>query len=195
MLCEKLQREGRVETPLGVFRIKNRPKPKHVERFGHIVTLNRFRRVVFKQSSELTAALRLPDPKGVPMPQSNVPDQLVCEECGSLVFNEAEFREYLRDWSSATPGADLRPISPDPIHTLVCLCGNPILPGRLRGYGNQRFVARFRKSFAKATEYRERLRATNAKLDKRYASKEQEKRLEERVAKLEQIVDCSKKPR
>lgn len=54
-----------------------------------------------------------------------------CPRCGSTYFVEAEYRQYIRAYSSA-PGGELCTES-SAIQVRVCMCGNPVLWGPLKG--------------------------------------------------------------
>jgi nucleoid DNA-binding protein len=156
-MIQHLKVSGELETLLGKFAIKNRPPQKKVKRFGREVILNQQpKRVAFRLEKTLQTALSASQ-KEIPMPESKVPDPLRCLKCGSLEFTEGKFRQYRNDWYSSMPGGDLRPVTKSPMRTLVCLCGNPILPGRLRGYGNPELVRNFQQSFEVARQYRDLL--------------------------------------
>jgi hypothetical protein len=89
----------------------------------------------------------------------------------------------------ARRGGDIIPVSENPIRTLVCLCGNPILPRRLRS-GDLRDYQSFQKSFESARQYRERTNpeAILRKIAEPCASKSQHDELAERIAKMETIL-------
>jgi hypothetical protein len=57
---------------------------------------------------------------------TGVDQQLCCEKCGSVYFQEAEFKEYYAGMYSATPGEELHPISGPQVPVRVCLCGHPM---------------------------------------------------------------------
>jgi hypothetical protein len=80
------------------LRIARRPKPKKVRRFGRPVTLNQNRkRVGFRTAPELKTALQSVHQEKPPMPELSFPNQLKCDECGSLEFFEAEFHQYVKE--------------------------------------------------------------------------------------------------
>jgi hypothetical protein len=148
--------------------------------------------VAFKRSKSLKAALRSEPRQEVVMPQTRNPKQLRCEVCGSIEFTEAEFRRYLRDPYASMPGGDLVQLNKDPetggdlvMRGLICLCGNPILPGRLR---RQAVPDResFWKSYQAARRYRDTQlpQALERELTDRYVSKQKYDRLAERVDNL-----------
>ena len=127
---------GIAKTPLGVFEIRRRPPERKVIRLGRKQKFNtKPKRVVFRASRELLAACNRSMPEKIPVPNMKIqpihPNQLQCEKCGSSHFVEAQFKQY-RPQYSASPGGDISPISENPVRALVCLCGQPILPGRLR---------------------------------------------------------------
>jgi nucleoid DNA-binding protein len=189
-MIKHLKVAGELETLLGKFDIKDRPPQKKVKRFDREVTLNRqSKRVAFRLEKTLKAALQSAPQKEIPMPESKVSDPLRCQECGSLEFTEAKFRQYRDAWYSSMPGGDLRPVTESPLRTLVCLCGNPIQPGRQRGYGNPELVRSFQPSFEVARRYRNVL----GRIRDAFATKQQYDHLAERIAKLERMLQRPKK--
>ena len=192
-LSQHLQFGGELKTLLGKFHIKRRPQPKQLERFGRTVTINQQpKRVAFQLDRQLKAALQ--SAPEIPMPETEVYDPLRCEKCGSLEFTEARFHQYTRDFYAAMPGGDLVPATETPIRTLVCLCGNPVLPGSLRFYSGPELVSSFKASFAVAQQYREtQLPAMVGKLAERFARKHQHDSLAERITNLERMLQDSEK--
>jgi nucleoid DNA-binding protein len=199
IMIEELQLGDTVEEELlGTFKIVRRPPEKQLVRFGRRVTVNQqLKRVAFKRSKSLKAALRSEPRQEVVMPQTRNPKQLRCEVCGSIEFTEAEFRRYLRDPYASMPGGDLVQLNKDPetggdldMRALICLCGNPILPGRLR---RQTVPDResFWRSYQAARRYRDTQlpQALERELTDRYVSKQEYDRLAERVANLAWIVE------
>jgi nucleoid DNA-binding protein len=187
---EALQTGETVETVVGEFHIRRRPEPKELRRLGRTVIINQQpNRVAFTVEPGLRSRLRVTSNKEVSLPQPNVPNPLRCDKCGSLEFAQVEFHQYHRDWYSSTPGGDLRPATDTPIFTLVCLCGNPILPGRLRNCGGAQQARSFRESFERAREYREsQLPAISNKLTAGFASS-----ILQRITALESILKARKK--
>jgi nucleoid DNA-binding protein len=190
-----LQDGGMVTTPLGIFKVVRRPPERTLTRLGQQRTFNtKPKRVAFRPSRELRDACNRSIPTEIPVPKVNIqpihPDQLQCEKCGSTHFVEGQFKQYLPQYSAA-PGGDISPISENSIRALVCLCGNPIPPGRQRRDDpNPGDYKSFQKSLEDAWQYRER---TSPQLILRavlelYASKPQHDVLAERIAKLETIL-------
>ncbi len=90
-------------------------------------------------------------------PKESSPDQVCCEQCGSVYFAQSEFRQYRYQYG-ALPGGDLSPVTEDPIRVLVCICGNPMEQGTLRRWSIPRALRpHFQKSFEAARRYREGL--------------------------------------
>ena len=116
------------------------------------------------------------------------PNQLQCEKCGSSHFVEADFKQY-RPQPSSYPGGDISPISENPVRALVCLCGQPILPGRLRSQAAGDYK-NFQKSFEAARQYRENMSPETVlrRIAELYASKPQHDVLAERIGNLETIL-------
>jgi hypothetical protein len=117
------------------------------------------------------------------------PDQLQCEKCGSSYFVEGHFKQY-RPQYSASPGGDLSPLSENPVRALVCVCGHPIVPGRLRSQAPGDYKS-FEKSLEAARQYRERTNpeAILRRIVELYATKSQHDELAERINKLETILN------
>jgi hypothetical protein len=79
-------------------------------------------------------------------------EQLCCEVCGSVEFLEAEFKQY-RKLPSSLPGGDLSAITEGGIRVQICMCGNPIEPGRLRRSIRRADRESFQKSFEGARQW------------------------------------------
>ena len=201
-----LRRGEIVKTPLGVLQVVFGPKPHKRQRWGKNQVLYRQRKkIVFRPGPDLLAACNPPHPKEVPVPDVNVPggslgrtprgvpsQQLLCEKCGSSYFMEAEFRQY-RKRPSSMPGGDLLTNSEnDPIRMLVCMCGNPIQPGKQRRplSISREEDANFQKSAEAARQYREvaHPQAIIGSLSQSFASKGAHDRLAGRIANLEGIL-------
>jgi nucleoid DNA-binding protein len=189
-MIQALQDGGNVETPLGVFKFGRRPPERKPFRLGRWRKFNtQSRKVVFRASKELLACCNRSIPGEIPVPNVNIqPNQLQCEKCGSTHFVEGHFKQY-RPQYSASAGGDISPVSENPIRALVCLCGNPILPGRLRS-GTLSDYASFQKSFEAARQYQERTNpeAILRRIAEPCASKWQHNELAERIAKMETIL-------
>jgi nucleoid DNA-binding protein len=193
-IIDELQDGGMVKAPLGIFESVRRPPERTLLRLGRSSKFNtQPKRVVFRPSPELLAACHRSIPTEVPVPKVNIqpihPDQLQCEKCGSSHFEEGHFKQY-RPQYSASPGADISPISEDPVRALVCVCGHPILPGRLRSQALGDYKS-FEKSLEAARQYRERTNpeAILRRIVELYASKSQHDELAERINKLETILN------
>jgi nucleoid DNA-binding protein len=184
---------GIAETPLGVFKSVRRPAESEFFRLGRSCKFNTQRkRVVFRPSPGLQAACNRSIPTEVPVPKVNIqpihPNQLQCEKCGSSHFVEGHFKQY-RQYYSASPGADISPITEDPVRALVCTCGHPIPPGQLRSYRCD--DTSFRRSLEAARQYRERTNpeAILRRIVEPYATRSQHDELVERINKLETILN------
>ena len=195
-MIKELQDGGNVETPLGVFQFGRRPRERTLRRFGKDVKINtRSKKVVFRISRELRDACNRSIPTEIPVPNVNIqPNQLQCEKCASTHFVEGHFKQYRKHFS-ASPGGDISPVSESPIRTLVCLCGNPILPGRLRSVALSDYQS-FHKSFEAARQYRELTNpeAILRRIAEPCASKWQHDELAERIAKMETILKKLPRP-
>jgi nucleoid DNA-binding protein len=191
-IIDELKDGGIAETPLGVFETRRRPKERMLKRLGRWRMFNTTKRAVFRPSRELRAACNRSIPTEIPVPDVNIqpiqPNQLQCEKCGSTHFVEGHFKQY-RPQYSASPGGDISPLTEDPIRTLICLCGHPILPGRLRSYTPADYSS-FRKSFEAARQNRESTRpeAILQRVAEIYASKPQLEDLANRITSLETIL-------
>jgi nucleoid DNA-binding protein len=192
---------GIVETPLGVFEYGRRPPERTLFRLGRERKFNtQLKKVVFRPSREVRDRCNRSVQMEIPVPYVNIqplqPNQQQCEKCGSTYFVEAQFRQYL-PYYSASPGGDIISFSEDPIRALVCLCGNPIPPGRLRRDApNPGDYKSFRKSFVAALQYRESTNpeAILRRIAEIYANKPQHDELAERIAKLETILKALPRP-
>jgi nucleoid DNA-binding protein len=188
-----------VETPMGVFRVTYGPQPR--EQFGlgrQQLLYRRPRKIAFNPSPQLLEVCDETRPtEAVPkensMPAVNVPNnQYCCEQCGSSYFVEGQFRRY-RKMSSSLPGGDLSPVTEDPVRALVCICGHPINPGKLRRQSIAREDhASFQKSFAAAWVYRQSKhpQAIIGRLSQSFAGKEAYERLANQIANLEAILQA-----
>ncbi len=188
-----------VETPVGVFRITRGPQPRKQFGLGRQQLLYRLpKKVVFKPSPQLLAVCDETSPTAaVPkensVPAVNVPDnQYCCEQCGSSYFVEGQFRQY-RKMSSSLPGGDLSPITEVPVRALVCICGHPINPGKLRRQSIAREDhASFQKSFAAAWGYRQsrQPQAFIGRLSQDFTGRDEYQRLANQIANLEAILQA-----
>jgi hypothetical protein len=130
------------------------------------------------------------DPYQREIPMPDIPNQLRCEKCGSTHFVETDFKQYLPQYSSA-PGGDINSLADKPVKVLVCLCGRPVLPGRLRRDVHSVDENKsFQKSFEAARQFRERMspEAVLRRIAEPYASKPQHDELAERIAHMETIL-------
>ncbi len=217
VMIEELQDGGKVvvENLLGKFKVVRRPAARRLVRFGREVTVNQQpKRVAFQMDRSLRGPLpSLSASEEVRLPEAMDPKQLRCERCGSLEFTEAQYKQFLAEFSSASPGGDLISRTEDPFRALVCLCGHPVMPGWLRTPRPPIPVpiraarpvmeaarASFRQSFEAARRHRETVLAQQAVLEQdrearlveRYASKEQYDALAERVENLERMLAASR---
>jgi len=139
--AEGLKRDGELQvSPLGVFKIEH-CSPQYRKRFGREQVLYRLPRIRFEPDRKLVRDLNFGF-KQIGLPQqtssrenrtSMAKEQVVCKVCGSSVFTEGEFWQWLVA-SDTRPGADLNRRSENPGRILVCLCGNPIRPGKFRNF-------------------------------------------------------------
>ena len=195
-----IRRAEVVETPVGVFRATCGPQPRQQFVLGRqqLLLYRRLRKVAFRPSRQLLEACNeTSTPAAVPkensVPAVIVPNnQCCCEQCGSSYFAEGQFRRY-RKISSSLPGGDLSPVTEDPVRALVCICGHPINPGKLR---RQRIAredrASFQKSFAAAWVYRQSKhpQAIIGRLSQGFTGKEEYERLANQIANLEAILQA-----
>ena len=192
-IIDGLQDGGKAETPLGVFAVVPGPGARKLFRLGRWRRVyTKPKRVAFRPSRELLAACHrsISVPKEIPVPVSDAntkTNQQLCEKCGSSHFEEAEFRQYRQQYS-ASPGGDISPHTESPIRALVCVCGQPILPGRLRSCAPGDYTS-FQKSFEVARQYRESTspEAILGAIAELFARKPQHDELAERITKLQEI--------
>jgi len=91
---------------------------------------------------------------------------------------------------SSVPGGDASAVT-DPILVLICMCGHPVLPGRLRISIGAVERASFQQSFDAAVKWRESVRpeaVVQQLCSKGFATKQEYATLVERIANLEAIV-------
>jgi hypothetical protein len=188
-----------VETPVGVFRATCGPQTR--EQFGlgrQQLLYRRPRKIAFRPSLQLLEACdktksNCAVPKENSVPAVNVPNnQYCCEQCGSSYFVEGQFRRY-RKMSSSLPGGDLSPVTEDPVRALVCICGHPINPGKLRRLSIAREDhASFQRSFAAAWGYRQskQPQAIIDRLSQGFTGREEYQRLANQIANLEAILQA-----
>jgi nucleoid DNA-binding protein len=193
-ITEWLKDGGFAKTPLGVFKAVRRPPKRTLVRLGHLQNFNmQPQRIAFRISRELQEACNQSIQKEISVPIAHVnikSNQQQCEKCGSTHFVEAQFRQYRPQYSAAV-GGDISPITENPVRALVCLCGHPVLPGRLRkdapGVDDPKS---YQKSLEAARQYWERTRPETIvrKLAEIYANQQQHDELAERIAKMETIL-------
>ena len=53
------------------------------------------------------------------------PEPFVCQKCGSSHYYKADYRQYLLETYSPTPGGDIVRAEGYPMPVRVCLCGEP----------------------------------------------------------------------
>ena len=197
-MIRELQDGGEVALKqlLGRFRVVHRGRPpRELRRLGRVVTVNQnSRRVAFRLDPRVRTALRSqPQQEETKLPTLRNPGQLRCDKCGSIEFVEAHFKQYQADFASSSPGGGLVPLTEQPLRTLVCLCGHPVMPGamrRLAGPPGRSAWASFRKSFDAAIRYRESVLPQGLSvLQERFASRKQQKSLASRLDNLERIVE------
>jgi len=114
-----------------------------------------------------------------------------CEKCGSTMFVESEFRQYLQ-MPSSTPGEDLKSMTEGlPIRVLICLCGHPKRLDRIR-LPLKGDLASFEKSLAMAMRRRQGAdeQVITNKLAAVYARKARQLALVEQVYWLQRIVQA-----
>ena len=113
---------------------------------------------------------------------------LQCEKCGSVFFQEAEFRQYRGSVYSSAPGGAMYALESEngPVRACVCLCGHPTL---FRS-GVRRAPADFRDSLVAALRRRATSapEALQASLAEEFASTEGMAELKSKLARLQEIV-------
>ena len=160
-----------VETPLGIFDLVRRI-PRKRQRWGREQALYTQSRIRFRPSRQLVAACN-PQLKPKESPVSNAPgarQPISCPRCGSTEFTEGQFRQY-RSIASSGVGGDLSPMTEQPMEVLVCLCGTPVRPLKLRVSSSKEDRASILRSFEAA-----------------WVATKQHDDLAARVAQLEAIV-------
>jgi hypothetical protein len=111
--------------------------------------------------------------------------QLSCKKCGSVYFQEAEFREYFAG-GSVDPTRELYPMPGGQVCVRVCLCGHP-MPRRAPD-GDTR--ERFQSSLKAALEFRSagEPEAMRRQLDEEYANRKELSQVQAYVKELKAIV-------
>ncbi|HTX37643.1 MAG TPA: HU family DNA-binding protein, partial [Bryobacteraceae bacterium] len=194
-MTRRLRQGERVSVePLGSFFLKPQPKERRRIRFGHKQTLFRQpTKVAFKPSKALAMILARSATRRAISEQAVKPKdpRYACEKCGSTMFVESEFRQYLQ-MPSSTPGEDLKSRTEGlPIRVLICLCGHPKRLDRIRRplKGD---LASFEESMAMAMRRRQGAddQVITDKLAAVYAGKARQLALVEQVYWLERMVQA-----
>jgi hypothetical protein len=124
-------------------------------------------------------------------------ERICCEKCGSTMFAESHFRQYLKAPSSL-PGGDpeLSAIEQDQdIRALICLCGHPVRLGPMR-----RQIRGDQISFAKSCEMAiqhgkgEEPQAKAEILPAIFASKSRQMEQAEQISQLEEVIRAVRRP-
>jgi hypothetical protein len=122
-------------------------------------------------------------------------EQAVCPNCGSLYFHRAEFKRYRGGMTSSSPGGDLSEIS-QAMTARICICGHTEadVPGMSHSPQERR---RFAQSVAAALAYRHRSdsRRIAIELAEGLASREDLQAVNERIKRLEMVIDLARKER
>jgi hypothetical protein len=103
---------------------------------------------------------------------------------------EGKFRQYQQQYAS-TPGADFVAVTEDPIRALVCMCGHPIQPGKIRRFSiSRQNWDGFQKSFESARRHREAAepRTIVDRISPTLVNREEYAKLAEQIANLETIL-------
>lgn len=133
-------------------------------------------------------------------------ERICCEKCGSTMFAESRFRQYIKVPPSLPGGEDELSLLDNEgaawdyergaphlkgIRALTCICGQPVRlgPMRRRVPGDH---ASFEKSFEMAVRHQGTLgsQAIAEKLSVRFAGKEQNIALAELITRMEKIVQA-----
>ncbi len=123
-------------------------------------------------------------------------EQLHCEKCGSMMFTENRFRQYM-DVLSPPPsiGNELLLITDEGgIRCLTCICGHPVRLGRLRRRvpGDH---ASFEKSFESAVRKTADSQIIAQELSTKFVSKPEHFALAKRISAIEEIVRAIPRPK
>jgi nucleoid DNA-binding protein len=193
VITRALRRGEKVRTPLGAFQAVSGPAAQKRTRWGKEQTLyRRERRIVFRPSRlVLMAVSETPASKEDSVPDMSIPvNQLICEKCGSTHFVEAKFDQYEERYES-TPSAEYFAVTEGSIRALVCLCGHPILPGKLRklSISRQNWDS-FQKSFESARRFRDAADPQTIinRISPTLVSREEYNKLAGQIANLETIL-------
>jgi len=200
VMTRKLRQEGKVSIKsLGSFFLKPQPQEQRRTRFGRRQTLFRQRtKLAFKPSKALAMVLSTSlTRRAIPQPAVKRKDlRYACEKCGSTMFVESEFRQYVQ-MPSSTPGEDLKSRTEGlPIRVLICLCGHPKRLDRIRldriRYPLKADLASFEESLAMALQRRQGADAQviTDKLAGLYAGRARQLALVEQAYWLERMVQA-----
>jgi len=178
---------GTAQTPLGVFEVVFGPRPRKLLRLGkRRMFYTKPKRVRFRASRELRYACNRSIKRETAVPNQNrksIPAaRRQCEKCGSSHFVEGIFKQHMAQYEGSST-------TENPVNALVCLCGHPVLPGKLRLQALTDHRS-FKKSFDAALLYRETTspEAILRRIAADYASKLQHDELAERIANMENIL-------
>jgi nucleoid DNA-binding protein len=179
-----LQRGDAVETPLGTFRVKQRPPAKPCWRLGKWrPSYGQRKTVVFEPAAALCIRPQTSVDEEKPMKKQ----PMSCPRCGSEWCYEVEFKRYLADTYSSSFGGELRSVA-GAFTGWVCLCGEPLRDRpEIQRIGD--LARSFQDSWSKAVTHRDRLqpeqvlRALSAEL----VSQAELAKVQERLKHLEGI--------
>ncbi len=137
-------------------------------------------------------------------------ERICCEKCGSTMFAESRFRQYIKVRASLQGGEDELRLLDDEgavrdcergahhlkgIRALICICGQAVRLGPMRRRVPGDHVS-FAKSFERA-QHRATLgsQAITERLSARFTGKERHLALAERIARMEEIVKAIPRPK
>jgi hypothetical protein len=111
-----------------------------------------------------------------------------CERCGSVYFQEAEFRQYRGGMYSSGGGEGLSPVTELPQRICICICGEPMPDASIRRRGDDARSFTKWMAAAKAHRAKQEPEALLRELRAQLATKQELAETQERLANLEQAL-------
>ena len=112
-----------------------------------------------------------------------------CPKCGSMHFFEVDYRQYMGETYSSTPGGELRAIS-SALKVCVCLCGEPVLASSIRSLLPEERESLV-TSFERAAQHREQREPEHliARLQESFVSRPEFQTAVDAVEKLGHVAE------
>lgn len=113
---------------------------------------------------------------------------VACERCGSVYFQEAEFRQYREQLYSSGVGGGVSPVTDLPQGIRICICGEPMPDTGIRRMGSDARSFTMCVAAAKAHRARQQPAALLQELLAELATKEELAEAQERLGNLEKAL-------